>query len=75
MIENIDYSEWAQSASEKYSNAKKAGTKSTNLFHCLFIKKVGCGHHKAYIHEINQNAVIFYIPGLNMTNWWRFKDD
>lgn len=49
--------------------------KSTNLFHCLFIKKQGCGLHKAYVHEISLNAVIFYIPGLNMTNWWRFKDD
>ena len=75
MIEGLDYKEWAAQASEKYSNAKKAGTKSTNLFHCLFIKQVGCSVHKAYVHDINPNAILFYIPGLNMVNWWRFKDD
>jgi hypothetical protein len=72
----MDYSEYADSCSEKSLNAKRASTQCTRLFHCLLLKSQGIKTFETLLFDMDPVGIILvYIDEINLHHKVRLRDD
>ena len=76
LIENIDYSRYAEMCSEKSYNARRAGKECQKLFHCLLIKQEGGQRvYECLVFDVDNGTAMIYIPPLNIHTKLQLRDD
>jgi len=72
----MDYSEYAETCSEKSLNAKRASTQCTRLFHCLLIKQQGIKAFETLLFDMDPSGnITVYIDEVNLHHKIKLRDD
>lgn len=74
-IDGIDYSDYAETISEKSFNARKASKECQTLFHCLLLKEHGPKVFECLVFDVDTNYLHIYIEELNVNTVVKLRDD
>ena len=74
-IDGIDYSEYAETITEKSINARKASRECQTLFHCFLLKEHGPKVFDCLIYDLDSNNLNIYLEELNLHLIVKLRED
>jgi exoribonuclease R len=74
-IDGLDYSDYAESISEKSFNSRKASKECQTLFHCFLLKDQGPRVYDCLIFDIDSSYLNIFVEELNLNLSVKLRED